>query len=291
MSLDPNFVVSFLGHPSDYHHLRSFSSACFVLLQPHEQNKLEPRSRLCYFLGYDKTQKGYRCYYPVSHCLHVSQNVVFWEHHSFVELSHFRSSLTTSSVLEIFSDEPHLPSTLDPPLDFYIQLPDIFDASLGSPSNEQEEDEQVDDELPHFELESLAPALPEDFPQDILPHPSTQVRSIPAHLLDYHCYTAFAILHKPHTYHEASTNHLWQIAMKEKLDALSQKTILGIWLLSLLDSQWLVVSGSTRSRLALISSLSVIRLVLLRKVLHRSIGLIMKRPLLRFLVFHLFVPF
>ena len=30
------------GSPPDYHHLRSFSSACFILLQTHEHNKLEP---------------------------------------------------------------------------------------------------------------------------------------------------------------------------------------------------------------------------------------------------------
>ena len=72
------------GPPPDYHHLRSFSSAYFVLLQPHEHNKLEPQSRLCCFLGYGETQKGYRCYDPVSHCLRVSRNVVFWEHRSFV---------------------------------------------------------------------------------------------------------------------------------------------------------------------------------------------------------------
>ena len=43
------------GSPPNYHHLRSFGSACFVLLQPHEHNKLELRSRLCYFLGYGET--------------------------------------------------------------------------------------------------------------------------------------------------------------------------------------------------------------------------------------------
>ena len=89
------------GSPLDYRHLRSFGSACFVLLQPHEHNKLEPRSRLYCFLGYGETQKGYRCYDPVSHCLRVSRNVIFWEHHSFIELSHFRASLSSSSVLEI----------------------------------------------------------------------------------------------------------------------------------------------------------------------------------------------
>ena len=54
--------------PPDYHHLRSFGSTCFVL---------EPRSSLCCFLGYGETQKGYRCYDPVSHRLRVSRNVVF----------------------------------------------------------------------------------------------------------------------------------------------------------------------------------------------------------------------
>ena len=88
----------------------------------------------------------YRCYDP------VSRNVIFWEHRLFVELSHFRSSLTTSFVLEIFPDESLLPSTntFDPPLDL---SPDTFDASPR-----QVEDEQVDDELPHLEPGSPAPA-------------------------------------------------------------------------------------------------------------------------------------
>ena len=124
----------------------------------------------------------------------------------FVELSHFRSSLTTSSVLEIFLDESLIPSinTLDPPLNFSIQPPDIFYASP-----KQVEDEQVDDKLPHLEPGSLAPASLKDPPQDIPPRHSTRVRSIPAHLIDYHCYTALATLHEPHTFREASTDSLW----------------------------------------------------------------------------------
>ena len=33
------------GSPPDYRHLRSFGSACFVLLQPYEHNKLEQIGR------------------------------------------------------------------------------------------------------------------------------------------------------------------------------------------------------------------------------------------------------
>ena len=83
-------------------------------------------------------------------------------------------------------------------------------------------DEQVEDELPNPELGSPAPALPNDHAQDIPPRHSTRVRSVPTHLLDYRCYTALATLHEPHTYREASTDPLWQIAMKEELDALSK---------------------------------------------------------------------
>ena len=118
------------GSPPDYHHLRSFGFACFVLLQPHEHNKLEPRSRFCCFLGYGETQKGYRCYDPVSHRLRVSRNVVFWKHRSLVELSHFYASLSSSFVLDLFPDEVHIPSIAVPnppipnsPVDFSVQPP------------------------------------------------------------------------------------------------------------------------------------------------------------------------
>ena len=84
------------------------------------------------------------------------------------------------------------------------------------------EDEQVKDELPNPKLGSPAPTPLEDLVQDISPRHLTRVRSIPTHLLNYHCYTTLATLHEPHTYPEASTDPLWQIAMKNELDALSK---------------------------------------------------------------------
>ena len=137
----------------------------------------------------------------------------------FFELSHFCSSLTTSPVLEIFPDEFLVPSTntFDPPLDFFVQPTDIFNASFR-----QVEDEQVDDELSYLELGSPTPASPEDPLQDIPPRHSTRVKSIPIHLLDYHCYTTLTTLHEPQIYRETSTDPLWQITMKEELDALTK---------------------------------------------------------------------
>ena len=133
--------------------------------------------------------------------------------------------------LRSFLEEAHIPSVvaLNPhvvapnsPIDFSVQPPNILDPFPSSPFNEQVEDEQVEDKLPNPELGSPAPTPPEDHAQDIPPCHSTRVRSIPAHLLDYHCYIALATLHEPHTYREDSTNPLWQIAMKEELDALSK---------------------------------------------------------------------
>ena len=77
--------------------------------------------------------------------------------------------------------------------------------------------------------------------------------------------------------------------MKEELDALSKNYTWDLVTLPL-GNLWLVVSGFTRLRLALMSPLSATRLVLLQKVSHRSMGLIMKRPLLRLLESHLFEP-
>ena len=71
------------------------------------------------------------------------------------------------------------------------------------------EDEQVEDEPPNPKLESPTPVPLEDLAQDIPPRHSTQVRSIPAHFLDYHYYTTLSTLHEPHTYHEAFTDSLW----------------------------------------------------------------------------------
>ena len=96
---------------------------------------------------------------------------------------------------------------------------------------------------------------------------------------DYHCYTTLAILHEPHTYREASTNPSWQIAMKEELNALSKNHTRDLVTLPL-GNLWLVVNRSSRLRLALMGPLSATKLVLLQKVLHKSIGLIMKRGML-----------
>ena len=55
---------------------------------------------------------------------------------------------------------------------------------------------------------------------------SHRVTTLPSHLRDFHCFSALAYLQEPQSFREASSNPLWQQAMKEELDAL-HKT--GTW--------------------------------------------------------------
>uniref|UniRef100_A0A2N9GQS7 Uncharacterized protein n=1 Tax=Fagus sylvatica TaxID=28930 RepID=A0A2N9GQS7_FAGSY len=187
----------------DYSSLRVFGCVCFVSLPSHERNKLEPRSRLCCFLGYGISQKGFRCYDPISRRLRISRHVEFWEHQTFSSRQHF--PFISSSMTPIFTD---------PSIDLY---PDLVRDSTPPPSSS---------DVPSLALSPAAgspdsdPAssAPSESPTDI--RRSTRVRAPPSHLSDYHCYFALATLHEPHTYREASTNPLWQQAMADELDAL-----------------------------------------------------------------------
>jgi hypothetical protein len=191
------------GSVPSYHHLRVFGSACFVLLQPYERTKLEPRSRLCYFLGYEVEQKGYRCYDPVSRRLRISCHVVFWEHRLFHEVGKF-----------------NMPSS--PPFTTLLKIP----LSPTSTSNVLPESTLLEPQSSNAlgaALSASPGSVPSKDPVCTPPpdlHRSTRVRSLPSHLQDFHCFHALATLHEPHSFREASTNPLWQAAMKEELDAL-----------------------------------------------------------------------
>lgn len=60
----------------NYNLLKVFGVACFILLQPYEYTKLEPRAHLC-FLGYGIEHKGCRCWDPISQRIYVSRHIVF----------------------------------------------------------------------------------------------------------------------------------------------------------------------------------------------------------------------
>ena len=187
--------------------LRVFGCVCFVLLHDHERNKLQSRSCLCCLLDYGIGKKGYRCYDPIRKRLRVSRHVVFWEHKMFYQL-------------------PHVPVSLIPYID---SLPNLFPeespTSLSkSPPFITDVPSHASDELPASIIivpTDTAPTVDPVGPSDS--HAlcrSHWVTTLPSHLRDFHCISALASLQEPQTFHEASSNHLWQQAMKEELDAL-----------------------------------------------------------------------
>ena len=86
----PSRVLSFVTPLQKFHEffphsrldahlpLRVFGSIVFFHTHEPKRNKLDPKALKCVFLGYSSTQKGYKCYDPISHKLYVSLDVTFF---------------------------------------------------------------------------------------------------------------------------------------------------------------------------------------------------------------------
>ena len=130
----------------------------------------------------------------------------------------------------MFYQLPDVSVSLIPSID---PLPDLFPEE--SPTSLSESPPSITDVPSHASDELPAPII--DVPTDtaLTVDPvgpfhalrcSHRVTTLPSHLRDFHCFSALASLQEPQTFHEASSNPLWQQAMKEELDAL-HKT--GTW--------------------------------------------------------------
>ena len=193
---------------------------CFVLLQDHERKKLQSRSHLCCFFGYGIGQKGYRCYDPISKHLRVSRHVVFWEQKMFYQLPHVHVSPISSinPLPNLVPEESHISISEHPPLvsEFPLSISDV-------PSYASDEPPAPIINVPTDTAPIVDPINPSD---SHALHRSHQVTTLPSHLRDFHCFSALASLQEPQTFRDASSNPLWQQAMKKELDAL-HKT--GTW--------------------------------------------------------------
>ena len=65
--------------------LKVFGCIAFTHIHAHNRGKLDPRARKCVFVGYSPTQKGYKCYDPISKKMFVTMDVTFFESKPFFE--------------------------------------------------------------------------------------------------------------------------------------------------------------------------------------------------------------
>ncbi|KAG9454908.1 hypothetical protein H6P81_007812 [Aristolochia fimbriata] len=71
--------VVWTGMPVDYSNLRIFGCAAYVHVQDNHRSKLDPKSKYCIFVGYQKGVKGYRLWDPLLKKFEISRDVVFDE--------------------------------------------------------------------------------------------------------------------------------------------------------------------------------------------------------------------
>lgn len=216
------------GTPPKYDSLRVFGCVCFVLLQPHEHTKLEPRARLCCFLGYGSAHKGYKCWDPISQRIRVSRHVVFWEHKMFASISSFTTSHTTSYFtdpsIDLFPDDnPYVevPTSViesPPPMTLFDTPPTSSSHIPDTPSSTS----TFLDDNDHSSQESTSLLSEASHDQSTFePRHSSRESKFPTYLQQhYHCYAAVESLYEPTTYQEANSDPLWRQAIAEELQAL-----------------------------------------------------------------------
>ena len=86
---------------------RIFGCTTFVHVHNQHRDKLDTQAVMCVFLGYSATQKGYKCYDPLSKKWYISADVTFTENRPFFsKLSSQEETSLSDYTLGEFIDLP-----------------------------------------------------------------------------------------------------------------------------------------------------------------------------------------
>ena len=86
------------------HPPKIFGCSIFVNTNAQNKTKLDPRALKCLFLGYSLTQKGYKCYSPITKRFYVSMDVTFLEHQAYFPKTQLQGEISRNSSSDQFWD-------------------------------------------------------------------------------------------------------------------------------------------------------------------------------------------
>jgi hypothetical protein len=222
---------------------RIFGCVSFVHNHSPNHDKLDPRAHKCIFLGYSRTQKGYRCYSPSLRKHFLSVDVTFFEDIPYyspkgrqlqesmlsatVILTHVPIAPPTSPI----SIVPHVPPISQvyvrrrnqdvplvpppPPIEFSLPLPSSASTSEDSPP-------------PQSTLDLDLPTAIRKGKRTCTEHPISNCVSFDHLSLSFKAFSlSLSSLVVPKSYREALSHPGWRKAMEEKMHAL-ELNLLGI---------------------------------------------------------------